>query len=108
MGYEHITHLYKHPEFFDNFQQAYALEKIHGTSTWIDFVNKKIAKQVDVDHEIKQSIDDFSLTFHSGGEPSKNFIALFDQEFLIAELFKLALENYWYRIRVHGEGYGGK
>jgi hypothetical protein len=112
MGYEHIEHLYKHPEFFKTYKEAYALEKIHGTSTWIDFANKKritdIEKGVEIAAENKQSIEDFKLTFHSGGEKTETFAALFDQEFLKQELFKIVLQNNWHWIRVHGEGYGGK
>jgi hypothetical protein len=101
MGYEHIEHLYKHPEFFKCFSEAYALEKIHGTSTWIDFIKQK-------NDEEKESIDDFYLSFHSGGEKAESFIAIFDCEFLKQKLFQLVSENGWKSIRIHGEGYGGK
>lgn len=110
MGYEHIEHLYKHSEFFKNFQKAYALEKIHGTSTWIDFVNKhriNELKKGSID-EAKQSINDFTLSFHSAGERQDTFSALFNHEFLRQILFQIVTENDWHRIRIHGEGYGGK
>lgn len=105
MGYEHIEHLYKHPEFFKDFTQAYALEKIHGTSTWISFKN---TAQISFEQNDTISINDFSLTFHSGGEKSESFIALFDQEFLRKELFQIITKNKWFEIRIHGEAYGGK
>jgi hypothetical protein len=53
-------------------------------------------------------IDDFRLSFHSGGETAQNFTALFDVESLKQALFKIIKTNKWYCIRVHGEGYGGK
>jgi hypothetical protein len=137
MGYEHIEHLYKHPEFFKNFTQAYALEKIHGTSTWINFKSVALAQAqvqaqssndtdpvVDhpvnavVDHQVnpttavkletKQTIDEFRLTFHSGGETAESFAGLFDYGSLEQKLFQIVTKNKWHGIRVHGEAYGGK
>lgn len=90
MGYMHIESLYRCPEFFQLFEQVLCLEKIHGTSTWIRFERGGL------------------ITFHSGGENSTNFKALFDADFLTFELDKICQENNWSLIRIHGEGYGGK
>lgn len=131
MGYEHIEHLYKHPEFFKNYANSkecntdvYALEKIHGTSTWIDYVNvRNLDKNNEIyeidedknkddqkvnDNEYEYIFEDFHIRFHSAGERPDAFAALFDHKFLKQQLFQLVSNNNWYRIKVHGEGYGGK
>ncbi|SOB74101.1 hypothetical protein BQ9231_00218 [Cedratvirus lausannensis] len=89
MGYMHIASLYRLPEFFELFPEVYAMEKIHGTSTWLRFEHG-------------------SLYRHSGGEESFAFSSLFDRDFLVGELTKLSTENNWSLIKVHGEAYGGK
>jgi len=90
MGYMHILSLYKCPFFFENFKEVYAMEKIHGTSTWITYIpNEK-------------------LKYHSGGEKNNDFKALFNEEFLEKKLDQISLANNWSIIKIHGEGYGGK
>lgn len=90
MGYMHIISLYKWPEFFKAFPQVYAMEKIHGTSTWITLTTSN------------------ELIFHSGGEPTDKFTALFDKDKLYTSLLKLKTENNWSIVKIHGEAYGGK
>jgi len=72
------------------FKEVYAMEKIHGTSTWITF---KFGRK---------------MAFHSGGENYENFKALFDETLLETNLSKIASENNWVSIKIHGEAYGGK
>jgi len=90
MGYLSIKHLYKCSEFFDLFKEVYAMEKIHGTSTWIYLKTNQ------------------TLIFHSGGETSDKFKKLFNEEFIHVELKQIAKENDWVSIKIHGEAYGGK
>lgn len=90
MGYMHIISLCKWPEFFQAFQQVYAMEKIHGTSAWITLT------------------DTNEIFFHSGGESAANFTALFDQEKLKRDLITIKTENNWTQVKVHGEAYGAK
>jgi len=85
MGNESIEQLYKHPEVFDIDTDWIVSEKVHGTSTWIDFKGHK-------------------LIFHSGGTTSKEFQALFNHEELKAnfELLQLQYPNVsHFRIRAH-------
>lgn len=84
-----IEHLYKHPDFFKLVDQICVMEKIHGTSTWIE---KKGAKYL----------------YHSGGETSKKFCELFDQKSIEDELTKICEERSLSLIRIHGETYGAK
>jgi hypothetical protein len=84
MGYMHINNLYKEQEILA-FRECFAMEKIHGTSAHISWKEDK-------------------LTFFSGGESHDKFVALFDQEALIAR-FK---ETGVYNVTVYGEAYGGK
>lgn len=90
MGYMHIELLHKCPEFFELFEEVYCMEKIHGTTTWILF---EIGKP---------------LHFHSGGEKFEDFKALFNEDLLTERLNKISLEKGWTKIKIHGEGYGGK
>jgi len=87
-----IIHLYKCPEFFKQFedQMICCMEKIHGTSTYINCSTEK------------------KIVLHSGGEPGANFRKLFDLEHLEAVLMGLLEKNSWSNIRVHGECYGAK
>ena len=67
------------------------MEKIHGTSTWITYENNSTF-----------------LKYHSGGENAVNFRALFDDESLKTHLAKIAEENNWSMMKIHGECYGAK
>jgi hypothetical protein len=91
MGYASIEQLYDHPEVFSKPEKFWIIsEKIHGTSTWINFNKNK-------------------LTFHSGGEPAKSFTALFDIVLLQTKLEALQIQNpNVSNFRIHGEAYGGK
>lgn len=85
MGYLHIDNLYKNNNI-QYFQECYALEKIHGTSTHIAWKDEQ-------------------LRFHSGGCNHEQFIAIFDQD----NLKKVFSETFGIRsVIVYGEGYGGK
>jgi len=85
MGYMHIDNLYKDSRIFQ-FDECWALEKIHGTSAHIKYTKKD------------------GLTFFSGGEKYDNFVALFDPEYL-----KVRLESFDQdEVIVYGEAYGGK
>lgn len=86
MGYLHIDNLYKNRTVL-LFRDVYTLEKIHGTSTHIQWDGKSI------------------LTFFSGGVGHTEFCALFDIPAL-AERFMLTLPET--PAVVYGEGYGGK
>lgn len=85
MGYLHIPNLYKSQEILA-FKQAYALEKIHGTSAHVHWDDKT------------------GLSFFSGGESHDRFTALFDKEALTAAFTKLDQPV----VFVFGEAYGGK
>lgn len=91
MGYMHIDSLYKFPDFFHLFTEVYAMEKIHGTSTWFHY-------------DAKNNM----IKFHSGGEKYEDFRQLFDYGFLSRILHEICSENNWDIVKVHGEGYGGK
>jgi hypothetical protein len=84
MGYMHIDNLYKAQEIL-LFREAYALEKIHGTSTYLSW-------------------KDQALHFSSGGVSHQSFVALFKQE----ELVELLKTKDYPEMVVFGEGYGGK
>lgn len=85
MGYAHIENLYKNREIIQ-FKECYALEKIHGTSAHVSFI-------------------DGELKFFSGGEKYESFIKLFDSD----KLKKIYKENFIDDdVRIHGEAYGGK
>lgn len=88
MGYLHIDNLYKDSRIFQ-FDECWALEKIHGTSAHIAYRRKDGKGE---------------LTFFSGGEKHDNFVALFD-----AEELKIKLESFDQdEVIVYGEAYGGK
>ena len=89
MGYMSIEHLYKCPDFFLIQDQICAMEKIHGTSTWI-------------------FTDGFKFEYHSGAETTESFGKLFDKDFINEELKKILREYNWVTIKVHGEAYGSK
>jgi hypothetical protein len=87
MSYLHIDNLYKpSAQHILLFKEIYAMEKIHGTSAHISWNDEK-------------------LGFFSGGESHDRFVALFDQEALVARL--KALVGFAKAI-IYGEAYGGK
>lgn len=87
MGYLHIENLYKEQTIL-MFKECYALEKIHGTSAHVAW-----------------NSEEKKIRFFSGGEDHKNFVSLFDIEFLQ----KTFLENFTDRnVIIFGEAYGGK
>jgi hypothetical protein len=89
MGYMSIIHLYKAPEFFTlegvKGKKICAMEKIHGTSAWIQYSDGKI-------------------TYHGGSEKGEDFKRLFNEEKLLDSFRKSGYTH----VRVHGEAYGGK
>lgn len=86
MGYLHINNVYRDDRIF-LFNEAYALEKIHGTSANISW---------NLEHGLK---------LFSGGEKYERFAALFDCD----KLTKHFEENFMGRhVTVYGEAYGGK
>jgi len=84
MGYLSIDNLYKNTKVLE-FEEVFALEKIHGTSAHIKF---------------KTGV----LSFFSGGEKYDNFIMLFNQQQLQSSFEALGQDE----IIVYGESYGGK
>ena len=85
MSYLSIQNLYKDQRIF-NFNECYALEKIHGSSAHISWNNEK-------------------LNFFSGGAKYDSFITIFDTP----KLEKLFQEYYSdHKVIVYGEVYGGK
>lgn len=87
MAYLHISNLYKNQTIL-LFKEAYALEKIHGTSAHIGwkFQEKKIY-------------------FFSGGENHDNFVKLFDEAQLKAKFEEMFPDI---SATIFGEAYGGK
>lgn len=83
MGYMHIENLYRNREIMFQLREAYALEKIHGSSAHI------------------LHNDAGNLLFFSGGESQQRFEAIFDKEALKEKL--RGVSGY-----VYGEVYGGK
>lgn len=88
MGYLHIPNLYQDNRIFA-FAECWAEEKIHGTSAHISF---------------KQTPEGPVATFFSGGEKYDNFVALFDQPFLLEVFKRTEVQN----LTLYGEAYGGK
>jgi len=88
MGYFSIDNLYKDRRIF-NFEECFALEKIHGTSAHIRF---------------KEEEQGPVLTFFSGGEKHENFLVLFNRD----QLFNLLSSFCQDEIIIYGEAYGGK
>lgn len=85
MGYMKIPNLYNDTRIF-NFEECYAMEKIHGTSAHIRWDGKEVI-------------------FFSGGEKHENFVKLFNVEDLKVTFTELCGEN---SLTVYGEAYGGK
>lgn len=88
MGYLKIFNLYKCKDI-SIFPEVCAMEKIHGTSVYLFLKNNKV-------------------NYHSGGETTLAFEAIFNKDFILSELLTIAKENSWSNIRLHGEAYGGK
>lgn len=86
MGYLHIDNFYKDRDII-LFKEAYALEKIHGTSAHVAF---------DEHGNVK---------FFAGGVPHEQFVAIFD----VQALQNAHQESYkGMALTVYGEAYGGK
>lgn len=88
MGYMHIENLYKHIDILATFRELYAMEKIHGTSAHVQY---------------KRDENGDKLIFFSGGAKHENFLAIFNQEELLAKFRAMGHSN----ITVYGEAYGG-
>lgn len=85
MGYLHIQNLYRDKRIFD-FDECYALEKIHGTSAHIKYTEGN------------------PLHFFSGGAKNEEFKLIFNEPDLL-ERFKALGQK---EVQVFGEAYGGK
>jgi len=94
MGYLHINNLYKEQAIL-MFRECYALEKIHGTSA---HVSLKLNPSNPTQRQ---------LVFFSGGEKHERFVALFDQEKLLAAFNDLGIPDDRMPITIYGEAYGG-
>lgn len=84
MGYQHIDNLYKNQDIL-LFREAYAMEKIHGTSAHVAW-------------------HDGAVRLFSGGEKLALFTALFDMTVLASGFAALGHKS----VIVFGEAYGGK
>lgn len=87
MGYMHINQLYKSQTIL-LFKEAYAMEKIHGTSTHISW-----------------KFESKDVRYSSGGESNVAFAALFNKEFLQAKFAEIFPDV---DVTIYGEAYGGK
>ena len=87
MGYLHIENLYKSQTIL-LFKEAYAMEKIHGTSAHFSW-----------------KFEEKKIHFSAGGESHENFIKLFDITTLGVKLCEMFPDQ---DIVVFGEAYGGK
>ena len=87
MGYRHIEQLYKNRTVLA-WKQVYCLEKIHGSSAHLSWNGPEK-----------------KLTYFSGGEKYENFVKIFDEPALIANLVELFSES---RLTIYGEVYGGR
>lgn len=91
MSYRHIKNLYASKDIL-LFKQCYAMEKLNGTSAHIKY---------------NQAED--KLTFFHGGANRDLFLALFNQEELLAKFRENAKEFIETKnITIYGEAYGGK
>jgi hypothetical protein len=89
LGFMHIDNLSKNRAILQ-FREAFALEKIDGTSAHVFFS--------------RTELNTGSIRFFSGGAKHDQFVALFDQD----DLVRRFLETGFQRITVYGEAYGGK
>lgn len=86
MGYLHIRNLSAKDQDILLFKEAFAMEKVHGTSTHISWDGKEVK-------------------FFSGGTKYENFIALFDKD----KLIQLFTDKFGpIPVTIYGEGAGGK
>ena len=83
----HINQLYKSQTIL-LFKEAYAMEKIHGTSTHISW-----------------KFESKDVRYSSGGESNVAFAALFNKEFLQAKFAEIFPDV---DVTIYGEAYGGK
>ena len=91
MSYRHIENLYRNKEIF-LFKQCYASEKINGTSAHVAYNAEKD-----------------KIEFFSGGSSYNLFVALFNQEDLLAKFrTNYAKHPSAKKIVFYGESYGGK
>ncbi len=86
MGYLHINNLYRDQDIL-LFREAFAMEKIHGTSSHISWN------------------DTDGLKFFSGGATYETFVSIFNKDSLASKFKELAIGK---PIIVYGEAYGGK
>lgn len=87
MGYLHIDNLYKNQTIL-LFKEAWAMEKIHGTSSHISW-----------------HFDEKKINFFAGGESHENFIKLFDITNLGIKFAEIFPDQ---NVVIFGEAYGGK
>jgi len=92
MGYLHINNLYKDQTIL-MFREAYALEKIHGTSAHLTVEYVPCKSKWDV-------------RFFSGGESHDRFVGLFSQGDLEFRAGQLGIMDK--PVTFYGEAYGGK
>jgi len=85
MSYLKIDNLYKAQEIL-LFKECYAMEKLHGTSSWISYKDGRVA-------------------FFAGGSNHEEFVKLFDENFLKD---KFSVIDIGKSMHVYGEAYGGK
>lgn len=130
MGYMHIDNLYKHPEFVQKKRErftfppmVYVLEKIHGTSAWIQYkppclpdstppqpvplgesMEERQASDVvhKRDHK-KASGQPERLSLHSGGENAARFSALFPDQSGLTERLRLLCQEETARRQAQGQ-----
>jgi hypothetical protein len=88
MGYIEIENLYKDTRIL-MFKECWATEKIHGTSAWITYKGEEQPEK---------------LLFHPGGAKMEMFVALFDEQKLLAKMIEIFGNK---TVRLHGEHYGG-
>lgn len=88
MGYLHIENLYKNTALLGE-SRVYALEKIHGTSSHIQWTRGK------------------PLRFFAGGVNHTSFVSLFDEPAL-TRAFEAYFGGIFDKTFVYGEAYGGK
>lgn len=90
MGYLKIPNLYKQKDIL-MFKQAYALEKVHGTSAYIG-------------HDVEKD----KLIIYAGGCKYKQFTDIFDLDKILDNFRANAKEHGYKKAIVFGEAFGGK
>lgn len=94
MSYRHIENLYRNKTIL-LFKQAYAMEKIHGSSAHLKYIPKP-----------EFNVDD-RLIFFSGGAKHEQFLKIFNQEELLYKFRENAKDHPDSDITIYGEVYGG-